>query len=69
MKTIDASGISCPEPLLMLKNALKTEKEIMLLEDSKNALDNCEGYAKEKGFSVNITTDVDKYKMHITATK
>ena len=69
MKTIDACGISCPEPLLMLKNALKAEKEIMLLVDSKNALDNCEGYAREKGFSVNTTTDVDKYKIHIAATK
>ena len=69
MKIIDACGISCPEPLLMLKNALLTEKEIMLLVDSKNALDNCESYAEEKGFSVNTITDVDKYKIHITATK
>ena len=69
MKTLDACGISCPEPLLMLKNALKTEEEIILLLDSKNALDNCEGYAKGKGFSVNTTTDIDKYKIHITVAK
>ena len=69
MKTIDACGISCPEPLLMLKNALLTEKEIMLLVDSKNALDNCEEYAKKEGFSVNTTNDIDIYKIHITATK
>jgi len=69
MKTIDACGVSCPEPLLMLQNALKTEKEILLLTDSKNALDNCEKYAKKKGFSVNTTTDADKYKMHISVAK
>ena len=69
MKTIDACGISCPEPLLMLKNALNTEKEVMLLVDSKNAYDNCESYARKKGFSVNTVTDADKYKIHITSAK
>ena len=69
MKTIDACGISCPEPLLMLKNALLTEQEIMLLVDSKNALDNCKSYAIKQGLSVNTVTDADKYKIHITITK
>ena len=69
MKTIDACGISCPEPLLMLRNALKTEKEIMLLVDNKYALNNCERYARKEGFSVNTATDADKYKMHIAAAK
>jgi len=69
MKTLDACGISCPEPLLMLKNAMRSEKEIILLVDSRNALDNCEEYAKSEGFSVNTTTDMDKYKIHITAAK
>jgi TusA-related sulfurtransferase len=68
MKTIDACGISCPEPLLMLKNALKSENEIVLFVDSKNALDNCENYAKKKGCSVNTTSDNGKYQIHIAAT-
>ena len=69
MKTLDACGISCPEPLLMLKNALKTEKEILLLVDSKTALGNCEKYARKKGFLVNTTGGDDKYEIHITAAK
>jgi TusA-related sulfurtransferase len=69
MKTLDACGISCPEPLLMLKGALKTEKEILLLVDSKNARENCEDYARKNGFSVNTTTGADNYKIHITAAK
>ena len=67
MKTIDACGISCPEPLLMLKKALETEKELILLVDSKNAFDNCEDYARKKGFSVNTVTDADKHKVHISS--
>jgi TusA-related sulfurtransferase len=72
MKTIDAYGISCPEPLIMLKNALTHEKEILLLVDSKCAIENCTTYAKKKGYTVNITTDdndKNKYKIHITVTK
>ncbi|MCL2028809.1 MAG: sulfurtransferase TusA family protein [Deltaproteobacteria bacterium] len=69
MKTLDARGMSCPEPLLMLKNALKTEKGIILLVDSNNALDNCRDYARKNGFSVNAATDADNYKIYIATTK
>jgi len=69
MKTLDACGFSCPEPLLMLKNALKTENKIMLLLDSKNALDNCESYAKKLGFSVSTTTENKIFKLYIKAAK
>ena len=69
MKKIDACGISCPEPLLMLKNALNNEKEIVMFVDSKNALKNCEEYAIKKGFSVNTITCQDKYEIHIAERK
>jgi len=69
MKTMDACGISCPEPLLMLKNALKTEKEVILFVDSKNALQTCETYAKKEGFSVNTTKSNDRYEIHIEMTR
>ena len=68
MKTIDACGISCPGPLLMLKDALKSEKEITLLVDSKNALENCESYARKEGFSVETTSDQDRYSIHVIKT-
>lgn len=63
MTTLDARGISCPEPLLMLKKALKTEVEFTLLVDSKNAFDNCEDFAKKQGFTVE--KENDEYKMRI----
>ena len=69
MKTIDAQGISCPEPLLMLQKALKTENEILLQVDSKNALDNCESYAKGKGFTVETTILDEEYEVRIAAAK
>ena len=67
MKTLNACGVSCPEPLLMLKGALKTEKEVLLLVDNKSALENCERYARKNGCTVNTITGADKHEIHITA--
>ena len=67
MTTLDARGISCPEPLLMLKNALKTQAQLAMLVDSKAALDNCEGYAKKQGFTVDIEKEGDTFNMLIAA--
>ncbi|MCL2221118.1 MAG: sulfurtransferase TusA family protein [Oscillospiraceae bacterium] len=65
MTTLDARGVSCPEPLLMLKSALKNESSIELLVDSKNAFENCESYAKKLGFTVEFEKNDDTYKMQI----
>lgn len=67
MKTIDARGISCPQPLLMLKNALKTDKELILLVDSKNALENCREYAEENGCAVAVTEKGQEHQLTIKA--
>lgn len=53
----------------MLKSAFKTESEVILLVDNKSALENCERYARSRGFSVNSTTMNDKYEIHITSAK
>ena len=69
MKTLDACGISCPEPLLMLKKSLKTEKEVILLLDSKSVLDSCVDYAKKQRFSVNININNNIYKVETGVAK
>ena len=69
MKTLDACGMSCPEPLLMLKNALETEKEVALLLDDRNAIDNCSYYAKRRGYNVNVSADGGRYTLHIAQAK
>ncbi|MCL1875848.1 MAG: sulfurtransferase TusA family protein [Synergistaceae bacterium] len=69
MKTLDACGVSCPEPLLMLKNAFQTESEITILVDNVSALENCKRYARSRGFSISSTTGIDKYEIHIRAAK
>lgn len=63
MTTLDARGISCPEPLIMLKSALKTERELVMLVDSKNAFANCRAYAENQGYTVESENDAGTYKM------
>lgn len=69
MINVDARGLSCPEPLLMLKKAIKqdTEGKITLLLSSQNALKNCKKYAESHGYSVNVVGDKeDNYTLEIT---
>ena len=66
MKTVDACGMSCPEPLLLLRRALETEKEVLLLVDNRTALDSCRGYVRSKGYAVEtVTGDAGLYEIHI----
>lgn len=67
MKTLDARGVSCPEPLVMLKEALKTAAELTLLVDSKNAWENCRHFAEKHGFTVETTKEDGDYMMRIQA--
>ena len=53
MNIIDARGMSCPQPVLMTKNALKTSPElIQILVDNETAKGNIERYLSHEGFSV-----------------
>jgi len=67
--TLDACGISCPEPLLMLKKALKAGDDLLLLVDSRNALENCGEFARKKGYTVSIAEGQDRYEVRITVKK
>ncbi|HIW56269.1 MAG TPA: sulfurtransferase TusA family protein [Firmicutes bacterium] len=69
MTNVDARGLSCPEPLLMLKKAIKqdTEGKITLLLSSQNALNNCKRYAETNGYAVNVIGDnEDNYTLELT---
>ena len=67
MTTLDARGISCPEPLLMLRNALKTQTRLTILVDNSAALTGCESFARKQGFTVNTTREGDTFKILIEA--
>ena len=65
-KTVDARGLSCPEPVLRLKQVIDREKEIEVLVDSRVCVENCSRFAKSKGYDVAVTGESGDYCMSIT---
>ena len=58
MKTIDARGLSCPEPIMLTAEALKgTKEKVVVLVSEPVQKTNVEKYAKSKGKKV---TSVEK---------
>ena len=50
---IDARGLSCPQPVLMVAEALKSgEAEYKVLVDGYTPKENVTRYAESKGYSV-----------------
>jgi len=69
-KTVDARGLSCPQPVLMTLDEIKTggADEIIVLVDSDASKENVSRAAENKGWKVaSITEDASEY--HITIKK
>jgi len=68
-ETIDARGLSCPQPVLMLINALKkiNKGEIQILVDTDASKENVSRAAESKGWKVkDIQKDNLEYKIILT---
>jgi TusA-related sulfurtransferase len=62
-KTVDARGLSCPEPVLKLKQVIDGADEIELLADSQSCVENCRRFAQTKGFSASVNGGNGQYTM------
>jgi TusA-related sulfurtransferase len=66
--TIDARGLSCPQPVLMTMDEIKktTEREIIVLVDSEASKENVSRAATSQGCEVSkISQDGDEYRITI----
>lgn len=62
MKTIDARGAACPEPVVMTRNALRSnESSYEVLVDSANAKENVSRFAKSQGYSVTVSEEDETF--------
>ena len=53
MERIDARGISCPQPVLMAKNAIEKSPEgIDILVDNNTAKNNVSRFLKNQGYKL-----------------
>jgi len=62
-RIIDACGLSCPEPVLKLKQVIDGADEIELLVDSQVCVENCSRFAQSRGFRVSVSGKCGSYSM------
>lgn len=67
MKTVDARGLSCPEPVVLTKNALASgERTYTVLVDNTTALENVTRFARHQGYKVSYKEDGEDYVLTLT---
>ena len=66
MNQVDARGYSCPEPVLMTKNALKNGTPLVVLVDNETPLQNVRRFAANNGYQVTWKEVGQDYELTIT---
>lgn len=67
MKMIDARGLSCPEPVVMLRRAMASgEASCQMLVDSNTARENAIRYAKQQGYRASVEEKDGEYTLTFT---
>lgn len=63
MSKVDTRGMSCPQPILMTKNALKKNPdEVIILVDNKTAETNVSRFLKKSKYRIEeIVNNDDEY--------
>ena len=66
MNTIDARGLSCPEPVIMTRKALSSgEQSYEVLVDNPASRENVTRYAEHQGYSVSVTEQDGEYTLSL----
>ena len=66
---VDARGLSCPQPVMMILNEIKrgTENEIKILVDTEAAKENVSRAATSQDWNVSdVSEEDDEYKITIS---
>lgn len=67
MKQVDARGLSCPEPVIMTKNALASnEAAYEVLVDNITAKENVTRFATYQGYQVKVEEKGEDFLLRIT---
>lgn len=58
MKKLDARGLSCPEPVVMIRKAMQSgEDAYEMIVDNHAAKENVTRYAEHQGYTVTVTQE------------
>lgn len=65
--TIDARGRSCPEPVIMTKNAIdkKDIKCLKILVNTHVAVENITRFVEGKGYNINVDEKDGEFQLNV----
>ena len=67
MERLDARGLSCPEPVIMIKNAMETQEETYeIIVDNRTSVENITRYGEHSGYTVSVARDGSDFIMTLT---
>lgn len=67
MQIVDARGLSCPEPVVMTRNAMVSkETAYQVLVDVVAAKENVTRYAMSQGYAVSVSENNGEFTLDIT---
>ena len=66
MTILDARGLSCPEPVIMIQKAMKTkEAAYAMMVDNHASKENVTRFAEKAGYSVTVTESNGEYTLEM----
>ena len=66
MKTLDARGLSCPEPVIMIRKAMMSkENAYEITVDNVTSRENVTRYAEHQGYTVTVSEQDGEYTLSI----
>ena len=67
MKLLDARGLSCPEPVMMIRKAIASgENAYQMVVDNPTARENVTRYAVHQGYQVSVEEKDGEFTLSIT---
>lgn len=67
METLDARGLSCPEPVVMMRQELfEKPAAARMIVDAVAARENVTRYAKSQGYDVAVTEGDGEWTLDVT---
>ena len=66
MKVLDARGLSCPEPVIIMRKAMMSkDTEYQIVVDNVVSRENVTRFAEHQGYKVTVSENNGKYTLSI----
>lgn len=65
MEILDARGLACPEPVIMVQQATKKSNDFEIIVDNNIAVQNITRFCNNKGFYIDKKEENGDFKLHI----